>query len=200
MLYWFLVGSFNGIYSSSANWKIEDDLALIRSGKGYFPLDAMLNAMKGRPPRANNINKRDITDERFNVLRGRTGKGYLMLLDVLLHRNDATDWAGKNLISEDAAVHHIFPREFLKEHGETRDDFINCIGNLTLIAPSINSGIGDAPPEEYFQEFKDSEIFLRHMIPNDPKLWKFESYDKFLEARLKLMWKRLSEILEELQN
>src|ERR1017187_4880210 len=104
MLYWFIVGSFNGIYSSSANWKIEEDLAIIRSGKGGFPLDALLKAMKDRPPRANAINKSDVTDERFNVLRGRTGKEYLMLLDVLLHRNQAMDWAGKNIISEDAAV------------------------------------------------------------------------------------------------
>lgn len=197
MLYWFLVGSFNGIYSSSANWKIEDDLALIRSGKGAFPLDALLKAMKDRPPRADAINKSDVVDERFNVLRGRTGKEYLMLLDVLLHRNQATDWAGKNIISEDAAVHHIFPREFLKEHGETRDEYINCIGNLTLIDPSINSEIGDTPPDEYFKTFKDAELFERHMIPDDPRLWTFQKYEKFLDARLRLVWKKASEMLDE---
>jgi hypothetical protein len=200
MLYWFLVGSFNGIYSSSANWKIEEDLALIRSGKSAFPLDALLKAMKDRPPRANIVNKSDVTDERFNVLRGRTGKEYLMLLDMLLHRNQATDWAGKNVISEDAAVHHIFPREFLKASGETRDEYINCIGNLTLIDPSINSEIGDTPPEDYFKEFKDAGLLDRHMIPADPKLWKFENYEKFLDARLKLVWKKASELMEELQS
>lgn len=200
MLYWFLVGSFNGIYSSSANWKIEEDLAMIRSGKGAFPLDALLKAMKDRPPRANAINKSDVTDEYFNVLRGRTGKEYLMLLDVLLHRNEATDWAGKNVISEEAAVHHIFPREFLKENGETRDEYINCIGNLTLIDPSINSEIGDTPPDEYLKNFKDTDLLERHMIPRDTKLWKFENYEKFLDARLKLVWKKASEMLEELQS
>ena len=200
MLYWFIVGSFNGIYSSSANWKIEEDLALIRSSKAKaFPLDALLKAMKDRPPRANVINKSDVTDEFFNVLRGRTGKEYLMLLDVLLHRNEATDWAGKNVISEGAAVHHIFPREFLKENGETRDEYINCIGNLTLIDPSINSEIGDTPPEEYLKDFKDADLLDRHMIPDDPKLWKFGNYEKFLNARLKMIWNKASEMLEELQ-
>jgi len=199
MLYWFLVGSFNGIYSSSPNWKIEQDLALIREGKGSFPLEALLKAMKDRPPRANAVNKADVTDERFNVLRGRTGKEYLMLLDVLLHRNDATDWAGKNVISEDAAVHHIFPREFLKANGETRDEYINCIGNLTLIDPSINSEIGDTPPEEYFKDFREPELLDRHMIPDDPKLLKIENYEKFLEARLKLMWKQTSAMLDALR-
>ena len=50
MLYWFLVGSFNGIYSSSTNWKIEEDLEIIRSSKGAFPLKKLLKAMKDRPP------------------------------------------------------------------------------------------------------------------------------------------------------
>lgn len=199
MLYWFLVGSFNGIYSSSANWKIEQDLALIREGNGSFPLDALLRAMKDRPPRANALNKADVTDERFNVLRGRTGKEYLMLLDVLLHRNDATDWAGKNVISENSAVHHIFPREFLKTNGETRDEYINCIGNLTLIDPSVNSEIGDTPPDEYFKDFKEPDLLHRHMIPDDSKLLKVENYEKFLDARLKLMWKQAMAMTEELQ-
>lgn len=199
MLYWFLVGSFNGIYSSSANWKIEQDLALIREGKGSFPLDDLLKAMKDRPPRANAVNKADLTDERFNVLRGRTGKEYLMILDVLLHRNEATDWAGKNVVSEDSAVHHIFPREFLKANGETRDEYINCIGNLTLIDPSVNSEIGDTPPDEYFKDFKEPDLLDRHMIPDDPKLLKVENYEKFLDARLKLMWKQASAMLDELK-
>src|SRR6266496_3402174 len=81
MLYWFLVGSFNGIYSSSANWKIEDDLKWVGAKKGAFPLRDLLNAMKNRPPRANTIRRGDITDERLNVLRGRIGREYLLLLD-----------------------------------------------------------------------------------------------------------------------
>ena len=199
LLYWFLVGSFNSIYSSGANWKIEDDLELAGAGSGPFPLKDLLKAMKGRSPYSNAFSRADITDDYTNVLRGRTGKEYLMLLDVLLHRNQATDWAGKNVVSENAAVHHIFPREFLKEYGETRDEYINCLGNLTLIDPSINSEIGDTPPEEYLKDFKDPDLLERHMIPGDPKLWKFENFEKFLEARLKRMWDKTSAMLDELQ-
>ena len=199
MQYWFLVGSFNGIYSSSANWKIEEDLGIIRKTKDGFPLDDLLKAMKDRPPRANSIDRKSIIDERFNVLRGRAGSEYLMLLDAMLHRNNATDWAGKGVISENTAIHHIFPREYLKENGETRDDYINCIGNLTLIDPDINSEIGDTPPNDYFKEFKDNDIFQNHMIPDDPKLWKFERYENFLEARLKLIWQHTQEMLRDLE-
>ena len=198
MQYWFLVASFNGIYSSSPNGKIEEDLGIIRASKGDFPLDALLKAMKDRPPRANSIDRSAVTDERYNVLRGRTGKEYLMLLDVLLHRNHATDWAGKDVASEDAAVHHIFPREFLKDGGERRDEYINCIGNLTFIDPSVNSEIGDTAPAEYFKDYRDSALFERHMISDDPKLWTFDTYEKFLDTRLKLLWAKTKEMLEEL--
>ncbi|MEW6688057.1 MAG: DUF262 domain-containing protein [Pseudomonadota bacterium] len=198
MLYWFLVGSFNGIYSSSPNSKIEEDLGIIRRGKGSFPLDELLDAMKRRPPRANAIDRNEITEERYNVLRGRTGKEYLMLLDVLLHRNHATNWAGKDLISEDSAIHHIFPREFLKEKGETRDEYINCVGNLTFIDPGVNSEIGDTPPEDYLRDY--TGIFDEHMIPDNSKLWRFDEYERFLELRLKAVWKAASAMLDELHS
>lgn len=197
MLYWFLVGSFNGIYSSSPNSKIEEDLNVIRASKKSFPLDELLKAMKDRPPRANTIDKSSITEERYNVLRGRTGKEYLMLLDVLLHRNHATNWAGRDVISEESAIHHIFPREFLKDEGETREEYINCIGNLTFIDPGVNSEIGDTPPEDYLKEYRG--IFDQHMIPDDPKLWRYDGYERFLEVRLRAIWKAASTMLDELR-
>ena len=61
MQHWFLVGSYNGIYSSSANWKIENDLTIIRETKGSFPLGELLKAMKDRPPRSNSIDHSSIS-------------------------------------------------------------------------------------------------------------------------------------------
>lgn len=200
MLYWFLVASYNGAYSSSPNYKIDQDLEIIRSARSRFPLDNLLQAMRTRPPRAREIVRASVVEERYNVLRGRTGKEYQMLLGLLLHRNEATDWAGRNLKTEDAAIHHIFPREYLKGKGETRDELINCLGNLTFIDPSINSEIGDTPPGDYLKDYvsKDQDIFERHMIPLNPKLWEFDNFEKFLDARLKLIWKRTSELIQEI--
>jgi hypothetical protein len=103
--------------------------------------------------------------------------------------------------SEEAAVHHMFPREFLKSTGETRDDLINCLGNLTFIDPSINSEIGDTPPDTYLKDYvmKDHDIFQRHMIPSDTELWKVENFEAFLDARLKLIWRKTSELLKEME-
>jgi hypothetical protein len=197
LLKWFLVASFNGSYSTSANHKLEEDLTTIRAAK-TFPVENLLAALNIRAPHRNRIEKNDVLDAYTNVLRGRTGKEYLMLLDVLLHRAKATDWSGKPMISEDSAVHHIFPREFLKEHGETREEMINCIANLTLISPSVNSEIGETPPDEYLTRFGE-QVLRDHLIPTTPKLWKFKSFDQFLEVRLKLIWSHTRSLLEELE-
>jgi hypothetical protein len=38
------------------------------------------------------------------------------------------------------------------------------------------------------------------MIPDDPKLWKFDNFEKFLDTRLKLMWDKASAMLNELES
>lgn len=197
MLRWFLIASFNGIYSSSPNYKLDEDLDLVRKNSKGFPLRELLASMQGRSPHRSIIENSDITKAYNNVLRGRVGKEYLMILDVLLHRNEATDWAGRALVSEDAAVHHIFPREFLKENGETRDEMINCLANLTFISPEINSEIGDTPPEEYLPLY-DEQILERHVVPLNKRLWKVDNFQDFLDARLQLIWKKTDQLLEEL--
>lgn len=199
MLRWFILASFNGIYSTSTNHKLETDLQILRGASNKFPLDELLTVMKSRSPHRNTLEKNDIVDAYTNVLRGRSGKEYLMLLDVLLHRGGATDWAGAPVISEQAAAHHIFPREFLKEHDENRDDYINCLGNLTLISPSINSEIGDAAPEEYLARF-DEDVLRRHFVPLNRRLWKLDRFEDFLEERLRLIWKESASLIEELSN
>jgi len=202
MLYWFLVASFNGIYSSSPNNKIEEDFKIIRRSSKRFPLDKLLLAMKQRPPHRERIDKADIVKNAYyNVLRGRTGKEYLMLLDILLFRNKATDWASKPVVSEQAVIHHIFPREFLKENEETRDYMINCLANLTFISPSVNSEIGDESPEIYLSEYAktDLKMFDQHLIPSNKKFWTFDRFEDFLDARLNLIWQQTKKLIAELE-
>jgi hypothetical protein len=196
MLKWFLIASFNGMYSSSPNKRLEEDLLTIQA-KSRFPIDRLLRLMKERI-RTDSIGREDIFSY-SNILRGRVGKEYLMVLDILLHRKNATDWAGKRVKSEDAAIHHLFPRECLKEEGIQDEKLINCLANLTLINPDINSEIGDQMPAKYLPEYvKDESVLAEHFIPINKKLWNIENYEDFLGARFKLIWRALMELLEEL--
>lgn len=194
MMKWFIVASFNGMYSSSANHRLEDDLATIRK-TNKFPADELFHAMKERT-RTDTIN-RDNIFYNSNVLRG-GGAEYLMLLDILLYRKKATDWTGKPVKSESAAIHHIFPRECLKENGVFDDKIINCLANLTLIDSGLNSEIGDEFPEKYLPEYvKDADVLEQHFIPSKKNLWKMDNYDDFLDARQGMIWRATKELLKE---
>lgn len=197
MISWFLIASFNAMYSSSANRKLEEDLSVIKQSK-KFPKKELFSAMKDRI-RTTTIEKKDIFYY-SNVLRGRTGAEYLMLLDVLLYRKRATDWTGKPIKSENTAIHHIFPRECLKESGVFDDKTVNCLANLTLIDPGINSEIGDELPVKYIPEYlKDKDVLEEHFIPDKKHLWEINRVEDFLDARLKLIWKATNDLLDELR-
>jgi hypothetical protein len=196
MMKWFLVTSFDAMYSTSANKRLEDDLGIIGSNK-KFPDQELFKAMKERI-RTNTIEREDVFYN-FNVLRGRIGVEYLMLLDVLLYIRNSTDWAGMPIKSENSAIHHIFPRECLKENGFTDPKMINCLANLTLINPGINSEIGDELPEKYIPEYiKDLNVLEEHFIPNKKQLWKVDNFEDFLDARLDLIWRATKDLLNEL--
>lgn len=196
MLRWLLITSFNGMYSSSPNRKLEEDLMTIQN-HNRFHVNQLLKSMRQRL-RTDKIEREDVFSY-SNVLRGRTGKEYLMLLDVLLHRNKATDWAGKLIKSEETAIHHIFPRECLREEGIHDEKMVNCLANLTLINRDINSEIGDQYPEKYLKEYvKDDKVLAEHFIPRNRKFWIADYYEQFLEARLSLIWKATKDLIAEL--
>jgi hypothetical protein len=56
--------------------------------------------------------------------------------DLLLNRSD---------------VHHVYPRNYLKQQGLARGRY-NQVANFVLAQSEINIAIGDRPPEQYFKE------------------------------------------------
>ena len=116
----------------------------------------------------------------------------------MLIKNDASDWTGKKLKErpfDGLDKHHIFPKEFLKDNLETdedRDIYINNIGNITFVDKRVDSEIGDTPPNEYHPRY---EIYLdKHFIPKDENLWKIETYEAFLKARINIIYSKCREL------
>ena len=150
--------------------------------------------MKDRQPRRNDIIESDIIDPRTNVLRGSSGKVYLMLLYIALINKKATDWAGRDISSNNFTYQHIFPREYMRTKSEYGEDMINCLGNITLISRSVNSEISDTSPDNYLVNY-DSSVIKAHMIPESQSLWKIEKYEEFIEKRLNLIWKEIKKLI-----
>ena len=104
-------------------------------------------------------------------------------------------------------VDHIFPQSLLKtvkdlnpDSGkrnilhylaEDRDQIANCM--LLTAAENGFDGKCDTPPDKWFarERFSSDEehrkYLERHLIPNDPQLWRLENFDAFIEARKPLI-------------
>jgi hypothetical protein len=110
-------------------------------------------------------------------------------------------------------VDHIFPQSLLKSKKETSTatgrakrvyskQTIDQIANCMLLKTKENGpgGKSDTAPDEWFaQRVKDEgEAYLdQHLIPRDKKLWKLENFEKFIEARKKLLVENFDFILRK---
>ena len=113
------------------------------------------------------------------------------------------DISVRDLIQGSSHVHHVFPRDYMKQNGFPRSRY-NQISNYVVMEPEINIKIGNTPPAEYFktvrEQCKNGEAhyggitdvgqlnanFAEHCIPQEIEM-SLENYDDFLRERRKLM-------------
>lgn len=199
---WFLLASYNGLYSSSPNTKVESDLKLVKQcdiAKG-FPLDELLRSMKDKI-KVTEIGKKDFTNIDINILRGVAGKKYLFLEYVLLCRHQATDWTGRLLTERtypELDRHHIFPKDQLATVID-EDSLINHIGNLTFIDRVLNEQLQGALPKDYLENF-DADVLKKHFVPLDRSLWELDKYEQFVEMRTEMLWQGVETLMHNLGN
>lgn len=102
-------------------------------------------------------------------------------------------------------VHHIFPKEYLKQSGITDKSRYNLVANYALLDTGVNISIGKRAPNEYFSAalaqcetgtiivgtIMDTEYFWANLktncIPNDVVSMSAEDYPVFFQKRRKMM-------------
>ncbi len=198
MIGWFFVASFQSLYGNKINTRIQRDIETIEGKKDNkgFPLSELLENMR-KEDVPTTIRKGDLTEFYYDIFRN---DSYAMLLNVLLFRNGATNWAGQPVTSKpENAIHHIFPREYLKKNNIKDPVEVNDFANATMISSRINSEIGEQAPSDYLPTY-DPQYLKSHMIPLNPKLWVADKYYDFLEAREKLIWDETKRMLAGLSS
>ena len=133
---------------------------------------------------------------------------FKVFLAAQVYNNDkgflSKDITVRDLIMHRGDVHHIFPREYLKQHNLQRGRY-NQIANYVMMQSEINIKIGKKPPSNYFTELQDQihsgkpfyggileanalkENFENHCIPSGMETKDIQDYDDFLQERRKLM-------------
>ncbi len=113
-----------------------------------------------------------------------------------------------DLITYKGDRHHIFPRQYLKQHGLTRGRY-NQIANYVYMQSEVNIKVGKKAPNVYFQTLKEQcdggelkygginsmtelkENLQAHCIPDTIFDMTIENYDDFLVERRRLMAQKM---------
>lgn len=123
----------------------------------------------------------------------------------------STDITVKDLVEQHGDVHHIFPKQYLKENGLSRGMY-NQVANYVYVQSEINIKIGKKSPANYldyvahhqcageearYGGIKDIAEFQRNLeencIPSSITPMDISSYNNFLAERRKLMAARLKQ-------
>lgn len=137
---------------------------------------------------------------------------YLVYLAAQVYFNDTSllsqNISVKELVELGGDVHHIFPKQYLKDNGFDKNQY-NQEANYAFLDRPVNVSIGKLAPIEYFsiahnqcttQEIKcgsivDIEEFYRNLemncIPLDVLEMDYTRYNEFLEKRRMLMAKKI---------
>jgi hypothetical protein len=120
-----------------------------------------------------------------------------------------------NIILYKGDVHHIFPKNYLKNNNKSKTEY-NQVANYVLMQQEINIAIGAKSPEVYFKELHqqcqggkrkyggiDTLDELNgnlkvHCIPESIFEMNVHTYDEFLNERRRLMSMRMKDYYESL--
>lgn len=125
------------------------------------------------------------------------------LITAMLGAEDARDWKERDfrldgtVVGKNAAlhVHHFFPRALLRKHSYT-DDWINTIGNYTVLSAGTNLDVSTEEPATYIDRLKIPARQLElQCIPLDRELWRVRNYERFWHARMRLLAQRANRYL-----
>ena len=121
----------------------------------------------------------------------------------------------QDLLKNRTDVHHVYPKNHLKQAGKTRGEY-NQIANFVLAQSEINIAIGDKAPEKYFAELADQcagkkkkyggitdekamrENLRMHCLPELLLDGDIPDYNDFLESRRQLMARKIKTWFESL--
>ena len=209
---WFVFSALTGRYSESPESRFDYDIRNITQGNSEEYIQRAIEAELAENfwelSLPQQMNTSSANSPYFNVFLAaqvkNNDKGFLSK-DILV----------KDLIELKGDVHHVFPKEYLKQHGYNRGIY-NQIANYVMVQNEINIEISSKPPSVYLKEILeqcrsgqlkyggiDSEEELMknlesHCIPTEIFDMDYSNYNEFLEKRRRLMAKKIQTYFSQL--
>lgn len=209
---WFVLSTLTGRYISSPESQMERDLrSIANKGIDTFLRETEEAALSDTFWRVSLVQNLEIPSP--------ASPYFLTFLAAQIHGGDRSLLSSTAKVSELISagdVHHIFPKEFLKQSGITEHSRYNQVANCTYLDSTINTSIGKRAPNDYFNaaraqcathEIKVGTILdeeeLRanldtNCIPSDIFTMSASDYDRFLHERRVLMAKKMEQYYKSL--
>lgn len=209
---WFVMSTLTGRYISSPESSMDQDLRRIKI-KGFLTyfseVEQNLSDTFWNIELVQNLETSVVNSPYINVFWAaacRAGS------DSLFNEGSKVS----NLIMTMGDVHHIFPKQYLKDNGVKDKTKYNQVANFTYLDTPTNISVGKKEPGTYFTEvfeqIKTDEYHIGNLksesaikknladncIPPEIKNWTFADYENFLIQRRKLMAKKIRAYYEKL--
>ncbi len=192
---WLGTALLNGVFGGSSDNLLRDTRTVIQNLNGLqadFPVEQIADVIQ-QSGRTANFDDYAVD----NVLTLTYGLRPTFLALTLLY--EESGW-GTMTFHQD----HIFPQSMFKpkrlkaagfdtNQADQYHSKMNRIGNLQLLLGHENTAKLDKPFEEWITT-RDAGFKKRHLIPNDPVLWKLERFEDFIKAREELIAERLKQL------
>lgn len=204
---WFIMSTLTSRYISSPESQMDKDLRSITSEKGfkgYFKEveEAELSDSFWNVALVQNLETSSINSPYFNTyIAAQVRNAEQSLFSNTTKVSD--------LIAVTGDVHHIFPKEYLRQNGYEDKSEYNQVANYTYLDTRVNISIGKKAPYEYFTKAKeqciDGECRIGTILNEDEFYRNLEincipatilnmqacDYDKFLHDRRKMMAEKI---------
>ena len=205
---WYVLSVLTGRYTSSPESSFYKDLKSIKE-KGVVATlqaieDATLSEVFWNVQLVQNLESTSTINPTYQVYLA----AQVYFKDTSLLSNNI---GIKELIDLGGDVHHIFPKQYLKEQGFEKNQY-NQNANYVYLDRPVNESIGKLPPFEYFSIAKrqcaedvtkpigsinNTDLLERNLtmncIPKDIFNMDSESYSRFLHERRTLMAQKIKE-------
>ena len=194
---WFVLSTLTGRYITSSESQMDRDLRDIASKgfKTFFEENehALLPENFWKVRLVQNLETSSISSPYFNVYLA----AQIFFKDnSLLSKN----YPVADLIKVIGDVHHIFPKEYLRQNGFNDRALYNQVANYAYLDTTLNIFIGKRPPNEYFSQALQNlgeDIFYKNLeencIPPEVVNMTFENYTDFLKSRRFLMAQKIQQ-------
>lgn len=209
---WFVMSILTGRYSGSPETTFDHDIRQIHA--------------QGIASYADNLIRGELSDAFWDVslpqamdTSSASSPYFRLLLAAQVKMNDlgflSRDITVQDLIKVKSDVHHVFPREYLKQQGFTRGQY-NQIANYVVTQSEINIAIGKKEPRVYFEQLLKQcqggprlygnitdldtlrENLRMHCIPDGVEHMTVKDYPDFLTERRRLMAQKIRAYFEAL--